>query len=128
MGIVSRPPWIGHRKYIGASTDGGVGQPAAYRLAVGSQVRFDAVALLCPAPGQAKSGNDLVEHQQGAMLVGQLAERRQKALSRPDTPLQRLDDHGRYLAAVRGHDVRGGLCVVEGADQDVPGNLAGEAS
>src|SRR6266545_3313926 len=72
-------------------------QPAAQALGQRDHVRLDPVGLVCvPLAGTADAGLHLVEHQQRALLGGDLPRRLQITRRRyddPVLPLQRLQDH-----------------------------------
>ena len=92
------PPAVGRR-----------GQPAADHLAHDRQVRDHAAALLRPARRDAEAGDDLVEDQQRAGVVGALAQQLQEAGLRGDEPHVRrvgLGDDRRQPVRARSRDER----------------------
>jgi hypothetical protein len=63
-----------HRHDVGPAAVGAHGQAAADHLAHGGEVGGDAELGLGAAVADAEAGHHLVEHQQGAVLLGELAD------------------------------------------------------
>ena len=84
---------IEHAHHFRAAGDRRERKAAAHRLAVAREIGHDAVFLLRAAPGDAKAGDDLVEHEHDAVSRRHLANRLQKSGLRQQHALQRLDDH-----------------------------------
>ncbi len=90
-------------------TTAAIGYPLAIALPDGREVRRHPVALLGAAHGDAEPGADLVEDEDGAVLVGDLLDLLEVALGRRhDRQRHRMahggDDDGRDLAGVLGED------------------------
>ena len=97
-------------------------QAAADDFAEATQVRRDAEPLLRAALGQAEAGHHLVENQQRAVGLGDLAEEFQIARLRqiqPGVARHRLDDDAGDLIFVRGEGRLHRLSVVERQDDGV---------
>ena len=107
-----------HRRQREAAADG---------FAIAGQIGHDAVALLGPAPGDAKAGDDLVEDHDDAVLAGDLANRLQETRLRQQDALQRLHDHGGEVGGVPLDHVDGALRIVERRHQDRVAGLARHA-
>ncbi|GBD16040.1 hypothetical protein HRbin26_00935 [bacterium HR26] len=118
---------IGHRHDLGLAGDGRQGIPTADRLPVRGQVRHDPVALLGAAVGQPEAGDDLVEDQEHAVLLGQPAQLLEKARRRDERALQRLADHGSQLVRVLLDEPLGQFQVVPPGDQHRLGDLGRDA-
>ena len=79
-----------------------------------------AETLLRAAGGDAKAGHHLIEDQQGAVLVTQLAQRGMEigiGSDEPDVAEERLDDDGRDLILVFTKQIGDRTRVVEGGGQ-----------
>ena len=102
-----------------AGTVGTHGQAAADDLPKGGQVGRDP-AKVAEAPFlETEAADDLVKHQQGAVLVAQATQPLEEGRSLNQQPVvwQRLDDHGGDVVAVFAEQVLHGLEVVKRADQ-----------
>ena len=71
-----------------------------HRLAIGSNVRNDAVAFLGASPGNSETGHDFVEYEHYAMPGGYFAYCFEKARFRHEHAFERLDDYGGQLGGV----------------------------
>ena len=100
--------------------DGRHRKPAGHRLAVGGQIRGDAVPLLGPSPGDPEAGDDLIEDQHDIVPSGRLAERFEEPGHRGQHALERLHDHPGQLSGVTVDDLDRPRGVVERGHQHLP--------
>ncbi len=104
---------------VGATADRATGEPTTDRLGQRHQVGSDAEALRRAAGSDRHARLDLVEDEQGAVLVGELEDAGEIALLREDDPdvhHHRLDDDRRDLAAMLVQPPLQHRQVVEGDD------------
>jgi hypothetical protein len=104
---------IEHGQDFRAACDRGERKAAAHGLAIAGQVGLDAVFFLRAAPGNAKAGDDLVEHEHDAVLLRHFSNRLEKSGLREQYSLQRLDDHGGKLFRMALDHVDGTRGLVE---------------
>ena len=105
--------------HIRATADGATRKPAADRLGQGDQVGCHPEALGGATGSDGHARLDLVEDQERALTVSQVAQPRQVALVRQhdaDVHHRRLDDHRRDLARMFRKRVGRGRQVVERND------------
>ncbi|CAJ5922192.1 Uncharacterised protein [Burkholderia pseudomallei] len=95
------------RHHVRAAGERADRQAAAEDLAVRDQVRLHAEVRLRAARGDPETGDQFVEDQQRARLLGQraqAAQERRRLQVRPPA-LHRLDEHGRHVPELRGERV-----------------------
>ncbi len=110
---------------VGAAGDGPDGEAAAEQLAVGGEVRCDAVQLLRAARGGAETGQHLVEEQHDAVAAGQLPQPAYELdrLELGVPALHRLHDDRGDVAGVPGDRLQGGVAAVVEHQQIGDGGL-----
>ena len=107
-GLIDRPQRGDLIHQVGAATVGAHRQPAAQHFSQRGQVGAHTEALLRAAVGEAETGDDFIEEQQGAVLLRDLAQTFQKTFLRQDAAHvadHRLDDDGGDFASLLGKDL-----------------------
>ena len=108
-----------------ATANGAARKAASDDLGQGGEVGRDTVVGLRPAGGDPKTGNHLVEDQEGAVLTGQRPQLVQGVDGRRDlarVAADRLNHHGGYIA-IAGQDLAYQFEVVRRDEDDLPGHL-----
>ena len=100
-----------HVHHLGTATEGGHRIAIAHGFGVGGQIGVDAIELLCSAWGHTKAGFHLVDQQQGAVLVTQIAQALKPCRCRRNTA--RIANDGLQHYASQGLGV-GGKQTVQG--------------
>src|SRR5712671_1550624 len=122
---------VGHVRHdLRGAADGGHGHAAAQGLSQGDQVGLDVLALRDPARADRQAGLDLVEGEQGAVIVEEVFEAGEVAgpgLDDPGVHHDRLQDHARDLALVLVQQAGHAVQVVERGDQRQVGDGPGDA-
>ena len=114
--------------HVGRAAEGADRKPAADDLPEHRQVGADAEPLLRAAARDPEAGDHLVEDEQRARRVAELAQRLEEARRGRDdahVPGDRLDDHAREALAVALERPGGGVDVVVRRDDRVRSGPAG---
>src|SRR5262249_56632819 len=104
---------------VGAPGNRGQREAAANGLAKRAYIGGDTIVGLGAAIGEAKARHHLIEDEDEAVLLAQLAQAFKKARLGRDQALKRLAEYAREPALVFGNEVPPPFAISEGVDQDL---------